>query len=163
MDTLTWTMGHLDMAATSKAVHSKQFKKTNTARSELIARAERAIDNMREEFSAWMDDEISKLSTAMTEWVAAPNDQEASGELYRHAHDLKGQAATLGFPIVGRIAGSLCDLLSINPIEQQVRMSLAKSHVSAITAAVRDEIRDETNETAKALATELEAAVARYY
>ncbi|MEQ9519478.1 MAG: Hpt domain-containing protein [Parvibaculum sp.] len=151
------------MAATSKIVHSKQFKKTNIARDELIARAERAIDNMREEFGTWMEDEITSLAAVMAEWQADFNDQEASAELYRRAHDLKGQAATLGFPIVGRIAASLCELLSLSSMDPQSRITLAKSHVGAINAAVRDEIRDDTNETAKALATELEAAVARFF
>ena len=59
-------MGHLDMAATSKIVHSKQFRKSSIARDELISRAERAIDNMREEFGTWMEDEVASLTSVMT-------------------------------------------------------------------------------------------------
>ena len=162
MNTFMWTMGHLDMAATSKIVHSKQFRKSSIARDELISRAERAIDNMREEFGTWMEDEVASLTSVMAAWLAAPTDEDVSGELYRRGHDLKGQAATLGFPIVGRIAASLCELLTAEQISQSNRITLARSHVNAICAAVRDEVRDDTDETAKALATELEAAVARF-
>ncbi len=139
---------------------SKKLRPARFSREELIARAEKALDNMREEFAVWIEEEIDDLVVAHAEWCKNPTDPGAASELFRRAHDLKGQAATLGYPIVGRIAASLCHLLGIKDFDWQSVATLAASHINAIKAALRDEIRDETNQTAQALACELEAVIA---
>ena len=154
-------MGHLDVTKQNTRPLSQKLKPARRSRDQLIARAENALENMKEEFAGWMDEEIEDLSTAITQWSALPNDPERLGELFRRAHDLKGQAPTLGYPIVGRIAASLCQLLSLNGIDLHELSNLAQSHTNAIKAAVRGEIRDERNDTALALAIGLEEAVAR--
>ena len=154
-------MGHLDVTKQNTRPLSQKLKPARRSRDQLIARAESALENMKEEFAGWMDEEIEGLSTAVTQWSALPNDPERVGELFRRAHDLKGQAPTLGYPIVGRIAASLCQLLSLDGIDLRELSNLAQSHTNAIKAAVRGEIRDESNDTALALAIGLEGAVAR--
>lgn len=148
------------MMARNNLALSKTFRPARIPREELISRAEVALENMREEFVEWIEEEIDDLTTALAEWCKTPTDPAAVSELFRRAHDLKGQATTLGYPIVGRIAASLCELLSIDGLDWQEITSLTTSHVNAVRAAVRDEIRDETNQTAGALATGLETAVA---
>lgn len=158
---LQWTTGHLDVTKQHTRPLSPKLKPSRRSREQLIARAENALENMKEEFASWMDEEIQDLSTAVTLWGASPNDPECVGELFRRAHDLKGQAPTLGYPIVGRIAASLCELLSLDGIDLRELSNLAQGHTNAIKAAVRGEVRDESNEIALALAIELEEAVAR--
>jgi len=153
-------MGHLDVTKQNTRPLSQKLKPAHRSRDQLIARAENALENMKEEFAGWMDEEIENLSTTVTQWSALPNDPERVGELFRRAHDLKGQAPTLGYPIVGRIAASLCQLLSLDGIDLRELSGLAHSHTNAIKAAVRGEIRDESNDTALALAIGLEEAVA---
>ncbi|PCJ71662.1 MAG: hypothetical protein COA62_03545 [Rhodobiaceae bacterium] len=145
--------------ARKNLAQSKALRPARIPREELISRAEVALESMRDEFVEWIEEEIDDLTTALAEWCKTPTDPAAVSELFRRAHDLKGQATTLGYPIVGRIAASLCELLSINGLDWQEITSLTTSHVNAVRAAVRDEIRDETNQTAGALATELETAV----
>lgn len=159
MSEMTWTTENLDMVAQSRKVTPKRLLPARISRDELIARAEKAIDSMRGEFAGWIQEEADDLSKALSAWLEAPADPERTDDLFRRAHDLKGQAPTLGYPIVGRIATSLCELLGCNQVEPAELVSLTKSHVGAIKAAVRDEVRDETNATAAALASELEAAV----
>lgn len=161
MSTYQWTTGHLDVAAHKTTPLAKNLQSARFSRDQLIARAENALENMKEEFAGWMDEEIEGLSVAVREWTQSPNDPECVGELFRRCHDLKGQAPTLGYPIVGRIAASLCQLLSIDGIDLRELADLTQSHTNAIKAAVRNEIRDESNGTALALAIELEDAVAR--
>jgi chemotaxis protein histidine kinase CheA len=139
---------------------SKNLRPARFTRDQLIARAESALENMQEEFSEWIQEEIEELSLASSEWSNSPNDPDRVAELFRRAHDLKGQAPTLGYPIVGRIAASLCELLSISGIDLRELTTLTISHTNAIKAAVRDEVRDDSNNIAAALALELETAVA---
>ncbi|MAN62919.1 MAG: Hpt domain-containing protein [Parvibaculum sp.] len=163
MSEMTWTTENLDMVAQSRKVTPKRLLPARISREDLIARAEKAIDSMRGEFASWIQEEAEDLTTALTAWLEIPTDAERTDDLFRRAHDLKGQAPTLGYPIVGRIATSLCELLGCQQVDAAELIILTKSHVGAIKAAVRDEVRDETNETAAALASELEAAVNTLY
>ncbi len=147
------------MVAQSRKVTPKRLLPARVSREDLIARAEKAIDSMRDEFAGWIQEEAEDLSKALDAWLESPSDPERTDDLFRRAHDLKGQAPTLGYPIVGRIATSLCELLGCKQVDPTELVSLTTSHVGAIKAAVRDEVRDETNATAAALATELEVAV----
>lgn len=139
----------------------KVLAQSRFSREELIERAESAISEMQGEFATWIVDEINDLTAAQEKWLKAPGDTETVGELFRRAHDLKGQAPTLGYPIVGRIAASLCDLLSCSQIDSNELKRLTLGHVDAVKAAVRDEIKDESEPVAQALAVELENAVQR--
>lgn len=152
--------GTSNVTSQTSLAQAKNLRPTRVSREELISRAEQALDDMRGEFSDWIEEEIDDLTTAHDEWCKTPTDPAAVSELFRRAHDLKGQATTLGYPIVGRIAASLCQLLSFKGLEWQEIVNLTTSHAHAIRAALRDEIRDETNHTAQTLASALEASVA---
>ncbi len=147
------------MVAQSRKVTPKRLLPARISREDLIARAEKAIDSMRDEFAGWIQEEAEDLTKALAAWLETPTDAERTDDLFRRAHDLKGQAPTLGYPIVGRIATSLCELLSCRQVDLAELVSLTKNHVGAIKAAVRDEVRDDTNVTAAELASELETAV----
>src|SRR5262249_12264976 len=73
-----------------------------------VASAEAALAQLSSEFASWMDDECERLDRARRNvrqngMTALPREA-----LFRCSHDIKGQAATLGFPLVADVAGSLC-------------------------------------------------------
>jgi chemotaxis protein histidine kinase CheA len=147
------------MVAQSRKVSPRRLLPTRISREKLIARAEEAIESMRHEFAGWIQEETEDLSKALVAWVEASSDPEKTDDLFRRAHDLKGQAPTLGYPIVGRMASSLCELLGCKNVDIRELVALARNHVNAVEAAVRDQVRDESDTTAAALATELESIV----
>ena len=96
-----------------------------------IKRAEAAIDDLRDEFSEWMNIDVDHLFAARDGFVKTRN-TETLATFYRAAHDLKGQAATFDFPLVGRVASSLCKLTDDDCDPASVPMNLADAHVNAI-------------------------------
>ena len=81
-----------------------------------VARAEKALAELSGEFSTWMETECERLDQARRS-IAASGFTAASKEaLFHAAHDIKGEAATFGFPLVALAADSLCRL-----IEQSTR------------------------------------------
>jgi len=124
-----------------------------------IERAEQAIETLKEEFGNWIEQDVGRLCTGRDAFEAAPNDRTL-GELYRAAHDLKGQGTTLDFPMISRIAASLCKLVDDMETCMDIPVALVDAHVDAIKVIVRDSIRDTTNRIALALAEELEVQVA---
>jgi hypothetical protein len=125
-----------------------------------LARAEAALKDLSGQFGQWLQDEVAKLEEAQAAIKARGLTQETIDNLFVRAHDLKGLGATYEFPLVTRIAGSLCRLLDNQAARTGAPMYLVDAHVGAIRAAVRDNIRDTNNPVGLAIATELERVVA---
>ena len=79
--------------------------------------------------------------------------------LYTHAHDLKGLGATYGFPLISRIAGSLCRLMEGGSGRERAPLFLIDAHIDAVRAVIRDDIRDAEHPVGRALADALETRV----
>jgi hypothetical protein len=111
---------------------------------DVIAKAEAALAVLKDEFRGWMDTECDRLEAARQ----ALHRDGASGPivktLFLASHDVKGDAATLGFPLAGKIAGSLCRLLDHAPDPRRCPLVLVDRHVEAIRAIVRESVRDAT-------------------
>lgn len=127
-----------------------------------IARAEAALKSLSDQFGQWLNDELVKLDAARTAVRERGWTVETAENLYLRAHDLKGLGTTYGFPIVTRVAGSLCKMLDDVAIRLQAPLPVIDAHVEAIKAAVRDDVRDENDPTASALAAALEARAAEH-
>lgn len=123
-----------------------------------IAKAEAALKSLSGNFAQWLADEITKLDAARQS-VRDGMTAEAMESLYLRSHDLKGLGATYGFPIITRIAGSLCRLIDDKDKRMGAPMGLVDAHIDAIKAAVRDDIKDDSHPVGKILVQELEARV----
>ena len=62
-------------------------------------------------------------------------------ELFRAAHDIKGDAATFGYPLAAAAADSLCRIMEHAPDFTKVPNELIAHHVNAIQAIVREHKR----------------------
>ena len=79
--------------------------------------------------------------------------------MFRASHDLKGQATTFEFPLIARVASSLCKLLDAQKSPEAIPLTLVDAHVNAIHVIHRDKIKDISNLTALTLAEALETKV----
>lgn len=120
-----------------------------------VAKAEQALQRLSVNFGTWMQDEVAKLQTAWQEIEDNGYSEDRLTLLFRSGHDLKGQAHTMGFPIAGNIAGSMCDLIEKIEDRDQLPMDMLRKHVQAIKAVVKEDARAEDNVIGKALAKEL--------
>src|SRR6478609_7440005 len=116
-----------------------------------VVRAEKALAGLSGEFKNWMTIEADRLSAA---WDAIGSDgftDATRGELFRAAHDIKGDAATFGFPSAGAAANSLCRIIEHAPELAKVPTDLITHHINAVQAIVRQRTKLDT----VAMATEL--------
>lgn len=127
-----------------------------------LAKAEAALKDLSSQFSQWLQDEIDKLEAARAAIDAGGMSPAAADNLYVRAHDLKGLGGTYEFPLITRLAGSLCKLIDQAPQRTAAPMFLVDAHIAAIKAAFRDNIRDETHPVGRALLTELQKRVTDY-
>jgi chemotaxis protein histidine kinase CheA len=120
-----------------------------------VARAEAALAELASEFSVWMDHECRRLDTARMAVRARGLDTGTRDALFRAAHDIKGQAATFGYPLVAPVAESLCRLLEHTPGMDRVPIGLVDQHVDAIRAITHRNARGDSEMTAARLAERL--------
>ena len=121
-----------------------------------LARAEAALATLSANFDAWMDDDLSKLSAARDAMLLHGVDDSTIDKLFTPALDLKGLGATYDYPLVTRLAASLCKLLGDGDTVLQGPLPLVDAHVSAIKATVREGARSGNDPMGLALAGELE-------
>jgi len=124
-----------------------------------IAKAEAALKSLSGNFTQWLQDEIVKLEAARQLVKTEGTTPEHMESLYLRAHDLKGLGTTYEFPLITRIAASLCRLIDDKDKRGQAPMLLIDGHIDAIKAAVRDGIKTEDHPVGKVLVEELERRV----
>ena len=125
-----------------------------------IAKAEAALKNLSGNFSQWLEDEITKLEAARLALRNEGVSPQTTEALYLRAHDLKGLGTTYGFPLITRVAASLCVLTDDEEKRARAPMSLIDAHIDAIRASVSQDIKSDEHPVGRALAEALEAEVA---
>ena len=123
-----------------------------------VKRAEQAMEGLKVEFSDWIAKDITQLAKSYNAFITDKNGDRAD-DLFRASHDLKGQATTFEFPLIARVASSLCKLLDAQKSPEAIPLTLVDAHVNAIHVIHRDKIKDISNLTALTLAEALETKV----
>ena len=127
-----------------------------------IARAEKALAGLSGEFKNWMSVEADRLAAAHATILRDGFTVFTRQELFRAAHDIKGDAATFGFPSAGAAAESLCRIIEHAPDLDEVPSDLIAHHINAIQAIVRERTRLDTVSTASELSRQLRGVADEY-
>ncbi|WP_146144742.1 Hpt domain-containing protein [Phreatobacter cathodiphilus] len=105
---------------------------------EAIERAEAALADLSSEFDDWMAKEVERLTRARDAVAAEGITAGTRANIYIASHDIKGEAATFGYPLAARVAESLCHLLDGIADDDKVPADLVIQHADAIRAIVRE-------------------------
>ena len=120
-----------------------------------VARAEKALAGLSSEFKNWMTIEADRLADAHASILRDGLTDLTRQELFRATHDIKGDAATFGFPSAGAAAESLCRIIEHAPDLDEVPSNLIAHHINAIQAIVRERTKLDTAATAGVLSRSL--------
>lgn len=74
---------------------------------EALARAEAALDRLSPQYLHWAEADLASLRTALAEL--------STERLFAVAHNMKGQAATFGYPLITAIGERLCRYIDAHP------------------------------------------------
>jgi HPt (histidine-containing phosphotransfer) domain-containing protein len=120
-----------------------------------VANAESALAQLSSEFGAWMHAECERLEAARQTAAREGFNAKTYDAVFRAAHDIKGEAATFGYPELAGVAESLCRLLEHTPEPAQIPQSLVDQHVDALRAIGREYARPDLVDVARALTARL--------
>ena len=127
-----------------------------------VARAEQALAGLSGEFKDWMGIECDRLAAAHAAILSHGFTTDTREELFRAAHDIKGDAATFGFPTAGAAAESLCRIIEHAPDLERVPAELIAHHINAIQAIVRENAGINNAGMAAALSKKLRGVADEY-
>ena len=127
-----------------------------------VARAEKALADLSDEFKTWMAIESDRLAAAHAAILKDGFSSASRDELFRAAHDIKGDAATFGFPSAGAAAESLCRIIEHAPDLARVPSELIAHHINAIQAIARERTKLDTISVAGELSRRLRGVADEY-
>jgi HPt (histidine-containing phosphotransfer) domain-containing protein len=119
-----------------------------------VARAEKALAELSCKFGSWMDSECDRLDKARRDF-AKDAAQSKADALFHAAQDIKGEAATFGYPAIASVAESLCRLIEHTPDPARIPLKLIDQHVDAVRAIHREYARSDAKELAATLTKRL--------
>jgi chemotaxis protein histidine kinase CheA len=147
---------HMTSALMAKA--AIRHKDMKGAENPAIAAAEAAMSSLSKDFNLWMQNEVDRLENAFKAFEKTPAALRSTTELFRAAHDLRGQATVYGYPLAGEIAGSLSKML--DQVETDfLPIELIAHHVDAVKIVFKENIRDNSNTTAVSIVENLRHAI----
>jgi len=115
-----------------------------------LANAEAAVARLAAAYLSWAEADIRALTACFARLEAASS-PDTLAELFAVAHDMKGQGATFGYPLVTRIAQALCRRIEQDPDA----VAAIGAHVAALARVVGDRLMDDGGEVGRRLLEDL--------
>ncbi len=123
----------------------------NNAYRRAVEAAEAAIEELSAEFDDWLNIELNNLLETLN-GIRENGWDTAHGErLFTIAHDLKGQATTLGYPTITEICDTLCNLLEKIPNIERLSLNVVEIFVASIKTIIEQCERNSENPKASAI------------
>ncbi len=122
--------------------------------------AEAALQEIKDGYEAVVQAELRKIDDALTRAMEAPaSAAEALKEVFGISHDIKGQAASLGYPMLTAIAQSLCRFITTNEPAALKGLDVVGAHYRAMETVVAHRIRGDGGANGIKLLGALDTAV----
>jgi len=127
---------------------------------EILAKAEAAIDRLAAEYPRHAGRDIANLDRYAERMASDRRNRTTHyNEILRIAHDVRGQGALFGYPLITRCAGSLCRATRLLEAHDRVIPDIVRAHVAAMQAILETGVTGVENRTALAIAAGLEMLV----
>ncbi len=129
---------------------------------DMAADAEAALQEIKDNYEAVVQADLRKIDDAVSRAIETPaSAADAVKEIFGISHDIKGQAASLDYPLLTAIAQSLCRFISTSEPAALKGIDVVGAHARAMGTVVAHTIRGDGGDNGKKLIGALDAAVAK--
>jgi hypothetical protein len=122
---------------------------------EALARAEAALAGLSQRYLDWATSDAARLCACVQE-IQDGKTALATGlaRLFTIAHDMKGQAATFGYPLVSELGNRLCRLIEAEPAPDLSALPQIARLASAMTRVIAERLDGDGGEAGRRLLDE---------
>lgn len=111
------------------------------AREQALARAQAQVDELKPEFTDWLNRELQELKATLSQIDGNSNDRLSLENAYRSSSQLRDVGATIGFELVTFIANNLCEILDAIKAGAAYDQDVIDCHLNAFFLARSDSYR----------------------
>lgn len=146
----------------SNTLQAKIPKTGGPSMDDMAADAEAALDEIKDNYASMVQADLRKINEAISRAMETPaSAADVLQEISGISHDIKGQAASLGYPLLTEIAQSLCHFISASELSASLKLDVVSAHARAMGTVMSHTISGDGGENGKRLLDALKAAVAQ--
>ncbi len=142
-------------AQTSLRQRAVMTGSSSSAFRQAIKAAEAAIEDLSVEFDDWINEDVDKMVNICNLIAKEGWNKENSDKLFIVTHDLKGQATTLGYPVITEICNTLCHMLEKIPDTSRISVQVVITFAESIRTIIGQCQKNEENPKANAISSGL--------
>lgn len=119
-----------------------------------LAQANEAIAALAKEYPIWAARDIVKMNQTLQDARSLAGEKRENlirKELFKIAHNAKGQGATFGYPLITDIGEHLCRYIERVPEIQADEMAVIREHINAMDTVLKDKLTGDGGETGQTL------------
>lgn len=120
--------------------------------------AESIVKRMTVEYVAKLAEDIEEMKRLGDIYDADPS-QENLDQLFRLVHNMRGQGATFGFPLITEIGRNFCRYVRERPEGKKIRHGLVEHHIKALQVVYSQSIKGSGDEVSQAVVQALSEVV----
>jgi len=138
-------------AAAAKKAKAKAVKPPNKLASKVpkyggkpahlaIAEAEQRVENLKDDYIEHLKTDMAEVDTLITQYKQNPEPSTLKA-LFRVIHNMRGQAATFGYPLITQVGRSLClYMLEQEERREEPELMMITLHIDALKVIYREQI-----------------------
>ncbi|MBS0533331.1 MAG: hypothetical protein JSR72_04675 [Proteobacteria bacterium] len=125
------------------------------SREEALERAQGAVEELKTDFTDWIDQQYGELSESLAAIASDPSDKGALERAHQKCAYLRDVGSTMGYTLVTFVATTLCDILEAYIAGAPFDKEVTDCHMDAFLLARTDEYRHRRPEEVPELANGL--------
>ena len=118
------------------------------------------LNDLAKDYLVWVQEDLQKLKDAYQRALSLGGDNRTDvirNELFRTAHDMKGQGATFGYDLVTYIGNHLCRYIERFDSFNENEMLAIDIHINALQQIIEQQLIGEGGSLGEALRSEVES------
>ncbi len=123
-----------------------------------FAEAESIVKRMAAEYVDKLADDIEQMKKLAAAYRSDPSDANLD-KLFRLVHNMRGQGATFGFPLITEIGRTFCRYVRERPADVEVKPALVDQHLKALQVVYSQSIKGSGDEISQAVVHALSEVV----
>ncbi|MDE0945118.1 MAG: hypothetical protein OSB58_22200 [Alphaproteobacteria bacterium] len=128
---------------------------------QMMSKAHKVMAAIAEGYSKWLQADSKALIKALDGLRENSNDPERKAELFRVAHDIRGQAAGFGYNLASDMGASLCQYLEQRDTLSAKDLHVIASHIDIIRACLSQSLKGDGGTIGQELRDELSGLIER--